>query len=332
MPKRVSQAVKPSKEKHLVYDVFIVGAGPAGCSAALYALRADVSVAILDYDAPGGKVARTGFVENYLGFEHIDGPELAIKFMEHIRSLGVSHLFGKAYAVVKTKNGQFRITTDKDIFYAKTVIVAAGTKERQIGIPGEVEFYGRGVSYCAVCDAALTRKQPVAVVGGGNSALEEALYLSDFASQIYLIHRREGFTAQESIVKKVKEHPKITVLTNYIVKTITGQRKVNQIEIENVLDHTLTKLSVEFIFPFLGLIPISDIVKNFKVANPRGFINVNDFRETKIKGLFAAGDVVEKPLYQIATACSDGAIAGQFAAYCIKNIAFANPSEIKTIR
>ncbi|MCF0218109.1 MAG: thioredoxin-disulfide reductase [Malacoplasma sp.] len=294
------------------FDVLIVGAGPAGLTAALYCQRANLKTAFYEKETPGGKVVKTSFVENYPGYEQISGPDLAMGFFKQVSSLGVKFIFGEVTKIKKFDNIFHVFSSDNLTRYAKAVIIAAGMTEKKLNIEGETKYYGKGVSYCAICDSPLYKNKPVAVIGGGNTALEEALYLSDIVSKVYLIHRRQGFRADASVVDKVKNNKKIELFLDFVpIEFIGENNKINAIKIQNVNDKKMYLIKVDCIFPFIGFIPLSNIVSEFDVINKEtGFIETNSKMETKIKGLYSIGDINLKSVRQIATAVGDGAIAG----------------------
>lgn len=294
------------------FDVLIVGAGPAGLTAALYCKRANLKVAFYEKETPGGKVVKTGSVENYPGFSNISGPDLAMSFFKQISELGVKFIFGEVIKISKI-NDIFHVTSsDSQVRFAKVVIIASGMTEKKIGIPGEKEYYGRGVSYCAICDAALYKNKAVAVIGGGNTALDESLYLADIVQEVYLIHRRDEFRADASTVDRVKNNQKIKLFLSYEPKEfISNDKKViSNIKILNNKTQEEKILDVGCIFPFIGFIPITSFVDHLNIKDETtGFINVNEKMETSIPGLYCVGDVVNKTVRQISTAVGDGTIA-----------------------
>ena len=287
--------------------VAIIGAGPAGLTAAIYLKRAMLDVTIIDKYAPGGKVNTTAHIENYPGYELINGPELATKMYEHALSLGAEVSYGNVLKVDKVDE-HFLVTTDEEVIEAAYVIVASGTKERLLGVPGEETFTNRGVSYCAVCDGSFYKGEEVAVVGGGDAALEEALYLATIVKKIYLIHRRQGFRASAIIVDKVKSTPNIELVLDSVPLEIVGGKVVEGIKVQNILSHEETLIPVKAVFPFIGQIPNTDFVQHLGITTEAGFLLTNRELETPIKNLFGAGDCVDQNLRQIVVAAGDGAI------------------------
>ncbi|MFJ1522040.1 thioredoxin-disulfide reductase [Spiroplasma sp. ald] len=298
-----------------IYDILIIGAGPGGMTAGIYAARAMANIAMIEKGAPGGKVTKTSEIENYPGFDNIQGYELAMKMFEQTQKLKIPYIADRVTNIIRQDN-LFKLELfSKKILLAKAVIVATGTVERKLGVPGELELEWHGVSYCAVCDGALYKEKDVVVVGGGYSALEEALYLARFVNKVYLIHRRDEFRADNNIVNKVKAQPKINFIVDTIVTEIKDvtEKRVTTVVIKNVKTGKIDNLPVSAIFPYIGAIPVSDFAKNLGVLNEEGYFIVNNKCLTALPGLYAAGDVTNTTLRQIATAINDGAKAAQFA-------------------
>ncbi|MFU0251733.1 thioredoxin-disulfide reductase [Spiroplasma sp. Moj] len=298
-----------------IYDILIIGAGPGGMTAGIYAARAMANIAMIEKGAPGGKITKTSEIENYPGFDNIQGYELAMKMFEQTQKLKIPYIADRVTNIIRQDN-LFKLELfSKKILLAKAVIVATGTVERKLGVPGELELEGHGVSYCAVCDGALYKEKDVVVVGGGYAALEEALYLARFVNKVYLIHRRDEFRADNNIVNKVKAHPKINFIVDTIVTEIKDvtEKRVTTVVIKNVKTGKIDNLPVSAVFPYIGAIPISYFAKNLGVLNEEGYFIINNKCLTALPGLYAAGDVTNTTLRQIATAISDGAKAAQFA-------------------
>lgn len=295
-----------------IRDVVIIGGGPAGMSAAVYASRSELDTVIVEAGAPGGKLLKTSDIENFISEKMVNGFELANKMYEHALSFGAEHMYGN---VVKLEDlGEYKRVTLEDggVVDARAVVIATGTKEQLLNVPGEEQYSGRGISYCAVCDGAFFKDKEIAVIGGGNSALEEALYLTKFASCVHVIIRRDVFRAEPLVVKHVEENPKIKVHTLRKPKEILGDgRKVVGIVLTDSNTGEEETLAVEGVFPFVGALPISDFASDLGITDEKGYILVNEKMETKVPGIYAAGDVCAKTLRQIVTAVSDGAIAGQ---------------------
>lgn len=300
------------------YDFIIIGAGPAGMTAAIYASRAGLKTAMIESGAPGGKLLKTNEISNWPGIKTEPGSQLAMDMFEHSTSFGAVYEYGK---VVEIKTDEENPASDKQIicedgtiFQAPAVLVATGTKERLMGIPEENKNIGRGLSYCAVCDGAFFRDQEVAVIGGGNSALEEAVYLTHFASKVYILMRRNVFRADKIAVDAAMANPKIEIIQNVVpTKILDDGQHVNGLRISDVTTKEEQILPVSGIFPYIGADPVTGFLKHLDILNPQGYMIVNASMETKIPLLYGAGDVCQKGLRQVVTAVNDGAIAAQDA-------------------
>ena len=298
-------------------DLIIVGAGPAGLSACLYASRAGLDVLILDMAAPGGKLNVTAQIENYPGVKPSPGPEIAYQMYESALSFGAKMDYQE---VVEIKDcGDFKeVVTAKQTYQTKYVLIATGTKERQMCLPKENELVGRGISYCAVCDGPFFKGEDVAVIGGGNSALEEAIYLSSICQNVHLIVRRDVFRADKIIQDRLKEHENIIVhFKKKPFEILEDNQKVKGLVLIDSETGEKEDLLVSGIFPFIGLDPMSQCVEKLGLINTQGYIDANENMETKVPGIFVAGDVRNKNLRQVVTATNDGAIAGQYIASLI---------------
>ena len=298
-------------------DLIIVGAGPAGLSACLYASRAGLDVLILDMAAPGGKLNVTAQIENYPGVKPSPGPEIAYQMYESALSFGAKMDYQE---VVEIKDcGDFKeVVTAKQTYQTKYVLIATGTKERQMHLPKENELVGRGISYCAVCDGPFFKGEDVAVIGGGNSALEEAIYLSSICQNVHLIVRRDVFRADKIIQDRLKEHENIIVhFKKKPFEILEDNQKVKGLVLIDSETDEKEDLLVSGIFPFIGLDPMSQCVEKLGLINTQGYIDANENMETKVPGIFVAGDVRNKNLRQVVTATNDGAIAGQYIASLI---------------
>lgn len=290
-------------------DFVIIGAGPAGMTAALYASRAGLKTIMIDATAPGGKLLKTYLVDNYPGVAEIPGPDLAIQMYQQSVSFGATFMNGKVTEVtkdrvVKLENG--------DEIEAKAVLIATGAKEKTLNIPHEEEAAGHGESFCAVCDGAFFRNKDVAVIGGGNSALEETQFLTKFVNKAIIIIRRDVFRAESHLQDKTEENPKIEVIRSSIpVEFVMKDGKVAGLVIENVNTKERTTLDVQGVFPFIGHIPETDMVKGLGITDKDGYIEVNHLMETSMPGVYAAGDCISKEFRQIITAAGDGAQAAQ---------------------
>lgn len=290
-----------------MFDLLIIGAGPAGIAAAIYAKRNDLHVGIIEGDAPGGKVVYTATVENYPGYARVDGPDLAYSMFKQIMDLGVEYFSFNAKSIEK-KEDHFLIRGEQDLL-ARKVIIATGTKNRKLELPGEDRYTNRGISWCAICDGALYRNKDVAVVGGGNSALEESIYLSGIVNHVYLIHRRAEFRAEKQIVEKVMRTPNISLILNTHVREFIGDEGLRKLRLVNQQTGEESELAVSACFEFVGMLPATEFLSNLGITDENGYIIVDENQETRIKGLYAAGDVVAKRVRQIVTAVNDGAIA-----------------------
>ena len=309
------------KELKPEYDVIIVGGGPAGLSAALYAGRSMLRTVVISKDF-GGQVLDAHIVENYPGFISIKGSELMERFKEHAEHFGAELVEGEVRSI-RREGKYFIVESSAGTTRAPALIYAAGSVHRKLGVPGEEELLGRGVSYCAICDAALYRNKTVAVVGGGNTAFMDAELLTEYASKVYLIHRRRGFRAEEIYVKRLKENPKVEFVTPYIVKEIQGDSKVSQLLLENTETGEERILPTDAIFIDIGMVPQTDLLKPLGVElTERGYIKVKDDMSTNIPGLFAAGDITTglNNIHQIITAAAKGTVAALSAYEYIKSL------------
>ena len=295
----------------MMYDTMIIGAGPAGMTAALYAARSNLKVALLERGIYGGQMNNTAEIENYPGYARISGPELAEKMFEPLENLGVEHLFGQVEKI--EDHGDFKkIITEDEVFETKTVILAPGANHRHLGVPGEEEYNSRGVSYCAVCDGAFFRDEDLLVVGGGDSAVEEAIFLTRFAKSVTIVHRRDQLRAQQLLQERAFANEKIRFIWDSVVKEIKGDdRRVTSVVFENVKTGQISESDFGGVFIYVGLDPVSDFVKDLGICDEAGWIVTDQHMKTAIDGIYAIGDVRQKDLRQITTAVGDGAVAGQ---------------------
>lgn len=296
--------------KDNIFDCIILGGGPAGMSGALYCSRAGLNCAIVDSSALGGTPSNFCEIENYLGFNRIEGAELCERFEQHINNFNVQKFPYEEIQNVELNSPVKKIISLDKAFLSKTVIIATGAKPKKLNVKGEAEFTGRGVSYCAVCDGAFYKNKIAAVVGGGNSALEEADYLTRFADTVYLIHRRDEFRADKIIQTRVFENKKIKPVLNSTVEEIQGGNKVEKILVKNVLNNEINTIHLDGIFIYIGLKPNSELFNNKLKQDEQGFIITDNTMQTSVDGVYAIGDVRNTPLRQVITAVSDGAIAG----------------------
>ncbi len=293
-----------------MYDVTIIGAGPAGLTAAVYASRAGLKTLIVEKGAPGGKVFVTHLVENYPGFESVTGRELSQHMHKHAMKFGAEYKYGDVTGIEQIEGGH-KVITNMEEIDTKSVILATGTENRKLAVKGEEEFTGRGVSYCAVCDGNFFRDQDVTVIGGGNSALEEALYLADICKSVTIVHRRQEFRAEPYIVENVKKRENIKFELDAVCKEIKGDDVVTSVVIEDVNTKERREVPTTGVFIYVGLIAMTANFAELNILDENKNIAVDKDMRTKIPGIYAAGDVTPKHLRQIATAVNDGAIAAQ---------------------
>lgn len=293
----------------MIYDVIILGSGPAGLSAAIYAQRARLNTLVIE-EKPlsGGQILDTYEVDNYPGLQGIGGFELGMKLREHADTLGVTFHTAQVQKVQAAGNLK-EVVTEKETFQTKSVIVATGATHRKLGVQGEEELVGAGVSYCATCDGAFFKGKTVAVVGGGDVALEDALFLARGCEKVYLIHRRDEFRGAKVLQEQVQRTENITVLWNSEVKEIQGENKVEKILLHNNIEETDTTLEVQGIFIAVGIQPNNDVVKEVVAVDEQGYVKALEDTVTSEPGIFAAGDVRTKQLRQVITAAADGANA-----------------------
>lgn len=294
-----------------MYDVIVIGAGPAGMTAALYASRSNLSVVMIERGAPGGQMNNTAEIENYPGFESILGPELSEKMYEGSLKFGVEHAYG-IVSGLEDHGDHKEVYADDKVFKGKTVIITTGCEHRKLDVKGEEEFAGRGVSYCAVCDGAFFRDKKLLVIGGGDSAVEEAAYLTQFASEVVIVHRRDELRAQKILQDRAFANEKISFMWDSVVEAIVGDdMKVTGAMIRNVKTGNRHEEKVDGLFIYVGLDPLTTAFSNNNITDAAGWIKTDDQMATAIPGVYAAGDVRQKKLRQITTAVGDGSIAGQ---------------------
>lgn len=290
------------------WDIVIVGAGPGGLCAGLYGSRANRKTVCIEKLMPGGEIANTELVEDYPGFEKIGGAELAMKFEQHARKFGLEIISDNVTEV--RSDGRFKIVKgDNDEYRAKAVILATGGEPRKLGVPGERENAGRGVSYCAICDGAFFKDEVIAVVGGGDAAVEEGSFLTKYGKKVYIIHRRDELRAQKIIQDRAFKNDKLEFIWDSVVEKINGKDKVESITIKNVKTGEIRDLEVGAVFPFVGFTPNSGIVKEELQKDDTGYIITNEYMETSIKGIWAIGDVRKQLCKQVTNAVGDGTTA-----------------------
>ena len=300
------------------YDVIIIGSGPAGLTGAIYATRANLSVLIIEAEVNGGKLSKTYEIENYPGIKKIGGLELAMQLTEHAQNFGAKLISGTVDSITDQDNLKKVTLTNAQEYFAPYVIVATGTKERTLDLPKAEEFTGRGISYCAVCDGFFYRNKKVAIIGGGNSALEEALYLSTIVDKIYIIIRRDEFRAEASVVDKVKNNNKIEIIYKHLPDSLLIEDdKIKGLNIRNVENNDIETIECDGIFPYIGADPCTSFLDS-SILDEYGYVVVNDDMSTAIEGIYAAGDCIQKKLRQVVTACNDGAIAANSIANRLK--------------
>ena len=295
-----------------MYDLAIIGGGVAGMTAAIYAARAGMSCLIIEKGGFGGQAALTAAIENYPSLKSVEGWELAANMKAQVDALGVESLSADVTGLTK-KDSVFTVTANTETIEARTVIIANGVRRRELGIPGEDTFRGRGISWCAVCDGGFFRKKKVAVIGAGNSALGDAIYLSDLCEEVYLVFRRERPTASKSYLDKLQDLPNVHLMPRHIPLEIKGERRVTALTVKNIDTEEAYDLEVGGVFEAIGLIPDNSLFGDLIELDERGYILTDDMMRTATEGLFAAGDTRQKHLRQIVTACSDGAIAATAA-------------------
>ncbi|WP_022849717.1 thioredoxin-disulfide reductase [Limisalsivibrio acetivorans] len=297
------------------YDVVVLGGGPAGMTAAMYAARDDLKTLVLEKQFPGGQVAITEFVENYPGFyEGIMGADLSENFYKHAEKFGVLIRSGECLSIEMDK--EYKILNIKNMdkpIRTKSIILCLGAHWKKLDVPGENKFYGRGVSFCATCDGSFYKDKEIAVVGGGDSAIEEGLYLTKFASKVTIIHRRDKLRAAKIYQDRAFANDKIEFLWDSVVTAVNGEQQVESLSIKNVKTEEESELKIAGVFVFIGQTADTELVKELVKLDESGFIVADESTETSVPGIFAAGDVRWKPLRQITTAVSDGSVAAKGA-------------------
>ncbi len=287
-----------------MYDVIIIGMGISGISAAIYAKNSNLNVLIIEENAPGGLLNRINEINNYPGFKEITGADLSYNLFESIQELNIPYKIDKVIQITLEKEIKI-IKTEKEEYRTKNIIIATGRKNRLLNLENELKLLGHGISTCALCDGNLYKDKIIAVVGGGNTALEETLYLSNLASKIYLIHRRDTFRAEPALIDKINKKSNIEILyKSQVTKLIEENKNLSKIEINNEKE-----IAVSALFIFIGFIPNNEFLSNLDILNEEGYIEVNKNYETKINGIYAVGDCIKKEYYQLATAANDGVVA-----------------------
>ncbi|MEK3992873.1 MULTISPECIES: thioredoxin-disulfide reductase [Robertmurraya] len=303
-----------------IYDVIIIGAGPAGMTAAVYTSRANLSTLMIERGVPGGQMVNTEEVENYPGFEHILGPELSTKMFDHAKKFGAEYAYGDVKEVNDGKEYKTVVAGSKQ-YKTRSIIISAGAEYKKLGVQGEKELGGRGVSYCAVCDGAFFKGRELVVIGGGDSAVEEAVYLTRFASKVTVVHRRDQLRAQPILQDRAFANEKIDFIWNHTVKQINEKDgKVGSVTLESTITGETKEFQTDGAFIYIGMVPLTKPFETLGITNQSGYIETNQLMETKVAGIFAAGDNREKALRQIVTATGDGSIAAQQAQYYVESL------------
>lgn len=303
-----------------IYDVIIAGAGPGGMTAAVYTSRANLSTLMIERGVPGGQMANTEDVENYPGFESILGPELSTKMFEHAKKFGAEYAYGDIKEIIDGKEYKTVVAGSKQ-YKTRSVIVSTGAEYKKLGVPGEKELGGRGVSYCAVCDGAFFKGKQLFVIGGGDSAVEEGVYLTRFAEKVTIVHRRDELRAQKILQQRAFDNEKVDFIWSHTLKQINeNDGKVGSVTLVSKKDGSEQELPADGVFIYVGMLPLSKPFENLGITNEAGYIVTNERMETKIPGIFAAGDVREKTLRQIVTATGDGSIAAQSAQHYVEEL------------
>ncbi|WP_116279235.1 thioredoxin-disulfide reductase [Virgibacillus dokdonensis] len=303
-----------------MYDVIIAGAGPAGMTAAVYASRANLETLMIERGIPGGQMANTEDVENYPGYDHILGPDLSNKMFEHAKKFGAAYAYGDIKEVID--HGEYKtIVAGQKEYHTRALIITTGAQYKKLGIPGEEELSGRGVSYCAVCDGAFFKDKNLVVIGGGDSAVEEGIYLTRFANKVTIIHRRDELRAQRILQDRAFDNEKIDFIWDTVVEKINeGAGKVGSVTLKNNNTGETYDHEIDGVFVYIGMVPLSEPFTSLGITNEEGYIPTNENMETKIPGIFAAGDIREKTLRQIVTATGDGSIAAEQAIKYVEDL------------
>jgi len=290
-------------------ECIIIGGGPAGLTAGLYASRAGLKSLLIERGIFGGQIVNSSLVENYPGFPGgISTRELIERFKKQVDDLGGKIEAEDVLKIIRHAQG-YTVKTSNNSYETKCLVIASGAQPKMLGAAGEEKFIGRGVSYCGTCDGPLFKNKAVVVVGGGDRAIEEAIFLTNYANQVYLVHRREEFRAAKILVDKIKTNPKIKLVLNSVVGEIIGEKLVNAVKIKNVKSAEESRINCDGIFIFVGIAPNTNFTKNILERDEFGFIITDQSMHTSREGIFACGDCVKKSLYQVVSACGDGAVA-----------------------
>ena len=306
--------------KVLEFDTVILGGGPAGFSAAMYSARGAVSTAIVDINMFGGQPSNYLELENYPSVGRVEGYVLMENFEKHADQFGVRKFPMQEIEKIDLLSSPKIIKTKEIEFRAKTIILATGAKPMKLNIKGEEEFFGRGVSYCAICDAMFYKDKVVAVVGGGNSAVEEAMYLTKFAKKVYLIHRRNELRADKIVQERAFKTDNLEFIWDSVVKEIKGSDLVSSVILENLKTNEVSELAINGIFPYIGIVPNVEGFNGQIAQDSKGFIITDETMKTSVDGVYAAGDVRVTPLRQVITAAADGAVGAVYAVKYIESV------------
>lgn len=291
-------------------DVAIIGGGPAGLTAAIYGMRAGLKVVVFEKNFSGGQMAFTNEIENFPGFINISGPDLALKMDEQAKKMGAKFVNAEI-KTIKKEDEIFNLKTSKEIYKAKNVIIALGALPKKLGLESEERLRGCGISYCATCDGSFYKGADVAVIGGGNTALEDAEYLSRLCNKVYIIHRRKEFRGDKVLQGKVFKIPNIEIVTESVTEEIYGKFEVESIKVKNINTQDVKEIKVNGVFVAIGTKPNNELVKDMVETDEWGYIKTDSGMKTNVAGLYAIGDIRNTNLRQILTACADGAVAIQ---------------------
>lgn len=294
-----------------MYDIIIIGLGPAGVSAAIYAKRSNMKVLCIEKNAVGGLLNNINEIKNYPGYLNIKGPDLAFNMFNQLKELNVEIVYDTVTRVEHNKT--FKVSVTNNVYESKKVIIGIGRSARKLGISNEGKYLGKGLSFCAVCDGPLYKGKDVCVVGGGNSAVQEAIYLAGIVHKVYLVHRRDTFRATNALVEGLKKMSNIEIITNDNLKELVGQDKLESVVLESG-----RILNISALFTFIGYFPSTAFLSNLNICDENGYIIVNDNMETKEFGIYAIGDIIKQDYYQIVTATYDGTVAALNAIKAIK--------------
>ncbi|HEU4964129.1 MAG TPA: thioredoxin-disulfide reductase [Bacilli bacterium] len=301
-----------------LYDVLIIGGGPAGMAAGLYAGRANLKVALIERGMPGGQASTTDLIENYPGVESVEGPTLSMVMHKQAQDFGTEMITAEVEKIEDADKKIKKVVTTRGEFLTKTIILATGAEPKLLGAPGEQELRGRGVSYCATCDGAFFRGKELVVVGGGDSAVEEGIYLTRHASKVTIIHRRDQLRAQKILQERAFKNEKIEFIWDTVVESIEGEGKVQKVQLKNNKTGEASEYPTDGVFIYVGMKPNTAFFNDLPVLNEQGYVITNAKMETAVPGVFAAGDGRDTVLRQVVTATSDGAIAAFYAGHYVE--------------